>query len=101
VLVQVLAAPVWLVVAVGGEFVVVGGGLRVVCNFVVERDRLVVVRRRLFRAAGEEILAGLGAAADRSEGLAFGPLDLGGVPAAAAFEVEVLADRVVQQTHGD
>ena len=43
------------------------------------------------------IFAGeLGAAADRPEGLAFGTLDLGGIGAAPALEVEVLADRVVE-----
>ena len=35
----------------------------------------------------------------RPESLALSPLDLGGIGAAAPFEVQVLADRVVQQTH--
>jgi hypothetical protein len=40
-------------------------------------------------------------AAHRTKRVTLGALDLRGVGAAAALQVQVLADRIVQQTHGD
>ena len=49
------------------------------------------------RLLGHLVLAGhLGPAPDRAERFAFGTLDLGRICAAPAFEVEVLADGVIE-----
>ena len=88
---------------VRGQFVVLERRLKLVSSAFVERlpllhrgmrEPCLMVEGRLCRR--QVVSAGLGPAPDRSERLAFGAFDLGGVRAAAALEVEVLADRVVE-----
>src|SRR5689334_18002826 len=60
----------------------------------------VVVRQRR-RELGLVNLLRFRSAADRTKSLTFSPLDLSRITASTPFQVEVLTDRVVQQTHGD
>jgi hypothetical protein len=64
---------------------------------IVQRQRLVlevfVVRQRI-------VGQGLAAPAHRTQNFALFALYFGGVGAAPSLQVEVLADRIVQQTHG-
>ena len=60
----------------------------------------IVVGQRL-REFGLVSLLRFRSAADRTKSLTFSPLDLSRITASTPFQVEVLTDRVVQQTHGD
>ena len=48
---------------------------------------------------GELVLPVLWGAPDRSERLALGALYLGRISAAPALQIQVLADRLIEQTH--
>jgi hypothetical protein len=60
----------------------------------------IVVGQRL-RELGLVSFLRFRSAADRTKSLTFSPLDLSRITASTPFQVEVLTDRVVQQTHGD
>jgi hypothetical protein len=55
--------------------------------------KLVIIHRALVGCLFE-------AAADRTQSLAFGALNVGGISAAPAFELQVLANRIIEYAHG-